>query len=226
MTPVDFFERYASQIMPEPNSGCWLWIGSRTSSGYGNIRIGDRNTYAHRLAYEAANGTGSAAGSVIRHKCDTPCCCNPDHLVSGTHKDNSRDAWSRGRMRPTFGERSGRAVLSDADVVAARDLARSGHPLNFIANKYSASRNTIEAAIRGQTWKHLPGAVAEIERQRDIDYRHRRGESSPLAILTAEAVEDVRSCVARGEKQTDLARRYCVSPATINCIVKGRTWKR
>lgn len=32
-----------------------------------------------------------------RHACDTPACCNPDHLADGTQADNMRDAAERGR---------------------------------------------------------------------------------------------------------------------------------
>jgi hypothetical protein len=28
-------ERFAAQSMPEPNTGCWLWLGSLNRKGYG-----------------------------------------------------------------------------------------------------------------------------------------------------------------------------------------------
>ena len=36
-------------------------------------------------------------GHIIRHTCDNPPCINPDHLISGTMKDNSMDMVKRGR---------------------------------------------------------------------------------------------------------------------------------
>ncbi|MDP9474817.1 MAG: HNH endonuclease [Actinomycetota bacterium] len=37
-------------------------------------------------------------GQVVRHRCDNPPCCRPEHLQLGTHSDNSRDAVDRGRQ--------------------------------------------------------------------------------------------------------------------------------
>ena len=41
--------------IPEPNSGCWLWIGLR-HKGYGRIRIGRRLSPAHRESYQLHRG--------------------------------------------------------------------------------------------------------------------------------------------------------------------------
>lgn len=30
-------ERFADLFIPEPNSGCFLWVGARTRGGYGKI---------------------------------------------------------------------------------------------------------------------------------------------------------------------------------------------
>ena len=80
------------------SSGCHMWNGRLTASGYGVL--GDAHkTRAHRLAWEIANGTSVPEGLVIRHSCDNPPCCNPDHLDVGTDADNARDAIQRGRRR-------------------------------------------------------------------------------------------------------------------------------
>ena len=47
--------RFDEKYIPEPNSGCWLWIAA-TSRGYGQIGINGKNKYAHRLSWELHNG--------------------------------------------------------------------------------------------------------------------------------------------------------------------------
>jgi len=75
--------------MPEPNTGCWLWPGS-LNSGYGSISVGNKKHLAHRVSY--AEYVGDPVGQIVMHKCDTPACVNPDHLVLGSPKDNAIDA--------------------------------------------------------------------------------------------------------------------------------------
>jgi hypothetical protein len=82
---------------------CWPWCdrwGFRNGPyKYGRLSLpGGKQILAHRLAYELAHGP-IPPGHVIRHRCDNPPCCNPAHLLSGTHGDNVRDMFSRGRGR-------------------------------------------------------------------------------------------------------------------------------
>lgn len=44
----------------------------------------------HRLAYYLAHGP-IPDGTIIRHSCDNPPCCEWQHLLAGTHADNVRD---------------------------------------------------------------------------------------------------------------------------------------
>jgi hypothetical protein len=44
-----------------------------------------------------------AEGVVIRHSCDNRPCCEPLHLLSGTHADNVQDRVARGRTARMFG---------------------------------------------------------------------------------------------------------------------------
>lgn len=33
-------ERFEQNYIPEPNSGCWLWLGALNKQGYGGIKDG------------------------------------------------------------------------------------------------------------------------------------------------------------------------------------------
>lgn len=82
-------------------SGCWEWQGFRQPTGYGQIGMGRQRlgvASTHRVAWELHNQAAVPPGLVVRHKCDNPPCCNPHHLVVGTHADNHGDMVSRGRM--------------------------------------------------------------------------------------------------------------------------------
>lgn len=91
--------------IPEPNSGCWIWLGAVYRSGraheYGVFSLNNRRKSVHRAAFEAVNGP-VANGQVVRHRCDNSLCVNPDHLVAGTQAENVRDMFARGRSHHQF----------------------------------------------------------------------------------------------------------------------------
>lgn len=92
------FWRYAS---PEPNSGCWLWVGSCDTRHYGQLRCVNGLRYATHIAMELDGRPRPFPNACARHKCDNPNCVNPDHLEWGTQADNINDAKVRGRMNLT-----------------------------------------------------------------------------------------------------------------------------
>jgi len=95
---------FAKFTIPEPNSGCLLWIGAVKKGGkgmlpYGRLKTNGRHVKAHRYAWERARGL-IPDGLLVLHTCDNPCCVNALHLYLGTHKDNALDCSRRGRRRP------------------------------------------------------------------------------------------------------------------------------
>lgn len=77
---VPLADRLWSRI--DADGDCWLWTGALTGLGYGALgrgRTGDGNVYAHRAAWELLVGE-IPKGYVLRHLCQVPACCNPDHI--------------------------------------------------------------------------------------------------------------------------------------------------
>ena len=92
-------ERFERNFIPEPNSGCWLWLLS-LCNGYGRIYDlqNKRGALAHRLSWEIHRGA-IPSGLWVLHKCDVRSCVNPDHLFLGTGLDNMTDMIAKGRQR-------------------------------------------------------------------------------------------------------------------------------
>jgi len=96
-TPVSRFENL---YIPEPNSGCWLWIGATNEAGYGRFYVNGKNLHAHRFSYLAFKGE-VPEGMVLDHLCRVHCCVNPDHLEAVTNKENVRRGLSYWRLKKT-----------------------------------------------------------------------------------------------------------------------------
>ncbi len=149
MKKVDFTEAY----IPEPNSGCWLWLGHITQYGYGGS-LTDPNDKKKRILAHCISWTlhfGKIPdGLFVLHRCDTKACVNPNHLFLGTKKDNTHDAMKKGRL--AFGERNGQAKITKE---VARAIKESTDSITETAIKFGLSYRHVHDIMTGRRWRHL-----------------------------------------------------------------------
>jgi hypothetical protein len=145
-------ERFNAKYVPEPNSGCWLWLGALMPNGYGRFEMHRFDEYAHRASWILHRGA-ITDGLYVLHKCDIPSCVNPDHLFLGTQQDNLDDCRMKGRTRR--GAQVWNAKLDDDKVRAIRKLLSLGVSQQAIADKFGVHQIKISHIARGISWRHV-----------------------------------------------------------------------
>ncbi len=147
-----FQRRLEEKFIPEPNTGCWLWISSLSKEdGYGAVYIEGVKYKAHRVMYEMHRGN-IPTGLQVCHKCDVPSCVNPDHLFLGTHLENMADRDRKGRRRPPKGTTNGFAKLNDDTIRAIR--AAKGTQME-IAAAFGTDQTNVSLILRRKRWAHV-----------------------------------------------------------------------
>ena len=151
-------DRIMQSVTVNSISGCWEWKGSKRN-GYGRMTVGSRldgtrkTMSAHRMSYIAFKGD-IPDGYFVCHKCDNPCCVNPEHLFIGTRQDNIDDRENKHRNVIKVGEEHPRSKLTKKAVKDARhEHIVNGVSFMTLARKYNVSKSTIQNAINGITWK-------------------------------------------------------------------------
>lgn len=140
------------------DAGCWNWLHCSQANGYGRIRRDGRTWYVHRLAYFLVNGP-VPEGLDVCHSCDNRRCGNPEHLFSGTRKDNMTDAKNKGRTARgeilavrKRGELTALARLTTDDVLRIRS---SSDTPKILATIFGVSVSNIHCILRRRTWRHV-----------------------------------------------------------------------
>ena len=135
------------RVLPEPNSGCWLWTGALNRLGYGVVHSRKRGgKFAHRLAYQVWRGEIPAKFD-IDHLCRVRCCINPDHLEAVTHQENVR----RGNLSQVSAARA-----------AKRTHCPQGHPYDAAnTGRTKEGARTCRACTRARhrDWKARKAAL-------------------------------------------------------------------
>lgn len=147
-------------------SPCIEWTGARNTSGYGWRSFRGKATGAHRAAWIMAHGE-IPEGVCVCHRCDNRLCVNVEHLFLGSHAENMADMRQKDRRKGIApsrlgdmrGSNNGRAKLNEvavrqirAEYIATRE---DGVTTYDLAKKYGVSPSSMQALIRGDTWRHV-----------------------------------------------------------------------
>jgi hypothetical protein len=136
-------ERFHEKYLVNPETGCWEWIASFGSCGYGQIGVTrSRSIGAHRASWAIHHGDPGDA--YVCHRCDNRACVNPEHLFLGSQFDNLEDMTRKGRRY---------SKLSAQDVDDIR-LAVETLPVSksAVARAYGVSVTNICDICTGATW--------------------------------------------------------------------------
>ena len=136
--------RFWSHVDVQGPDDYWTWKRAR-SHGYGRFKIAGRMLTASRVAFEITHGPLGDAEA--RHTCDNPPCCNPAHLVAGTHAQNMADMAARGR--------SSTRRLTPESVIDIRTRRAAGDRPVDLAAEYGVTPSNISQIVAGRIWKHI-----------------------------------------------------------------------
>lgn len=147
-------QRFWEKVECRGADECWPWLAA-TQRGYGAFRLIDgngrrRQVNAQRVAYVLTYGP-IPDGEHILHSCDTPLCCNPKHLSTGTRSDNMRQMVDRNRRA----KRTEYRHISDALRESIKTDIRLGTPVREIARRHRVAPVTVRVIRR-----HMEGIAA------------------------------------------------------------------
>lgn len=132
--------------------------------GYRCVDLDGHRRAVHRLvAMTFIPQPDSTESLCVRHKNGNPSNNHVDNLAWGTHTDNMRDRYSHGTM--IFGEKNGRAVLSESDVIEIRRRRTAGEKLLSIAVDFGVSKVQVHRIVTGKSWPHSTEATWRETRQ-------------------------------------------------------------
>jgi hypothetical protein len=88
------WERMADKFTID--DGCWEWVASCSTNGYGQIWVDGTMRRPHRVLYEMMVGS-VPEGLDLDHLCRNRRCVNPSHLEPVTRQENALRG-AKGRM--------------------------------------------------------------------------------------------------------------------------------
>lgn len=143
-------------------TACWPWKLSLSDKGLPYFSYEGKRVVAYRLAWELVNGRSMTKDEVARHTCHngparektTGVCCNPRHIIPGSHQDNMNDMKLAGRSAKK---------LNELAIFRIRELFDKDMTQQAIADAVSQefgvriARETVRDVLSGKNHEHVVG---------------------------------------------------------------------
>jgi hypothetical protein len=94
-------------------------------------------------------------GLEVCHECDTPLCCEIQHLYLGTHARNMGDAVLRDRFPDRQGENHPGVLLTGIQVSHIKYFLQRSWSATELAKRYPVSREAIYQIKAGRNWRDV-----------------------------------------------------------------------
>lgn len=141
--------RFWSKVAVLSGNECWNWLAGQTRGGYGKFYLNGKTHVSSRVAFEIYTSGPVPRGTFVMHTCNNRKCVNPEHLISGTHKQNMEYmvACGRGNSGNQKGNRN-RAKLTPAQEIEIKTKVLKGVPQRKLALEYKVCRAAIYYLLR------------------------------------------------------------------------------
>lgn len=145
-------------VLEKKENGCIECLSHcKDNCGYTRISYNGKQERLFRVIYQLKNGD-IPKNMVLRHTCDNPSCCNIEHLVLGTQKDNVDDMIKRQRSKHRTEKKSIQGTKNKSNKLsedAVRNIYLSNLSSYKLSKLYNISRANIILIKKGKTWKWL-----------------------------------------------------------------------
>lgn len=145
-------------VLEKKENGCIECLSHcKDTCGYTRIWYNGKHERLFRVIYQLKNGD-IPKNMVLRHTCDNPSCCNIEHLVLGTQKDNVDDMIKRQRSKQRTEKKSIQGIKNKSNKLsedAVRNIYLSNLSSYKLSKLYNVSRANIILIKKGKTWKWL-----------------------------------------------------------------------
>jgi hypothetical protein len=176
--------RFWAKVNRRSEDECWPWCGSvnvKNGYGYWELLIDGKAKMlrVNRVAYFLHYGV-DPVGFLVRHKCDNRPCCNPAHLILGTHQDNMDDM--RERRRAAAGDNNG-SRLHPERLKRGLDHPGTLHPEHLPRGEGHGMSKLTEDAVRDILANYVPGKPGPNSKANARELAAKHGVDRSLVYL-------------------------------------------
>ena len=136
--------RFWEKVDIKSSDECWVWTGAKSKKGYGIFgkRVNGKPIMLRATRVLSRFRGDKTEGLVAMHKCDNPSCCNPEHVVMATAKQNTQDMIGKNRDDRV-------KKIPDGQIHIVFSLSESGFTHQKIADFFGVSRPHITRILDG-----------------------------------------------------------------------------